>query len=249
MEFKMKLFSRRLLASTIISSFFIPTISYATNGYFPIGFGSKSRGMGGTGVAEGVDGLAAAYNPATMMDKSTRFDIGADIFRADIKVTHSDGTLSQTLIQEESDFEDTAFSYGGNIFLLPHMGGIYKYNDEMAFGFAFIGAGMGTQFNQALPEGNTSYFYNFNGLGGDDKTGVKLLQMQIPLSIAYKVDDKNTVGASLNVAMQYFESWGLIAFQELNLAATKSNISNQGTDFSYGAALNWAGRVSSSMTL
>ncbi len=240
----MKLFEKRLIATAIIVGLSIPATSYATNGFFLIGFGAKSRGMGGVGVAEGVDGLAAAYNPATMIDVGTRFDIGGDIFYADMRVTHSDGTLSETIIQEKSDFENTAFSYGGNLFLLPNMGGTYQFSDDITFGFAFIGAGLGTQFNQKIPAGNTSYFFNFNGLGGDDKVGIKLLQIQLPLSIAYRVNKQHTVGASLVLAGQGFEAWGLGAFEELGFGATSGNLSNQGTDITFGAGirLGWQGK-------
>ncbi|VAW81757.1 putative facilitator of salicylate uptake [hydrothermal vent metagenome] len=240
----MKLFSKRIIAAAIITGISIPATSYATNGFFLIGFGAKSRGMGGVGVAEGVDGLAAANNPATMIDVGTRFDIGGDIFFADMRVTHSDGTLSETVIQEKSDFENTAFSYGGNIFLLPNMGGTYKFSDDITVGFAFIGAGLGTQFNQKLPAGNTSYFFNFNGLGGDDKVGIKLLQVQIPLSIAFRINKQHTVGASFVIAGQGFEAWGLGAFEDLGFGATSGNLSNQGTDISYGAGirLGWQGK-------
>ncbi|MBI3188893.1 MAG: outer membrane protein transport protein [Gammaproteobacteria bacterium] len=239
MQFHLK----KVLVTAILAGLTMPAVSYATNGYFMIGFGAKSRGMGGVGVAEGIDGLAAAFNPATMIDVGTRFDIGGDIFYAPNSVTHSDGTLSETTIAEESHFEHTPFS-PGDVFLIPNMGGTYKYNDEITFGFAFIGAGMGTRYNQALPDGNTSYFFNFNGLGGDNYTGVKLLQMQIPISIAYKMDDQNTVGASVVMAGQFFEAWGLKAFTELNLAVTQENLSNMGTDFSYGGGirLGWQGK-------
>lgn len=234
---------RKLLATAIITGLATPSLVYATNGYFMIGFGAKSRGMGGVGVAEGVDGLAAAFNPATMIDVETRFDIGGDLFYAPNTVTHSDGTLSETTIVESSNFEDTPFS-PGDIFIIPNMGATYKYTDDITLGFAFIGAGMGTQYDQTLPAGNTSYFFNFNGQGGDDKTGIKLLQMQIPLSIAYKLDEQHTVGASFVLAAQYFEAWGLKAFEALNMAVTQDNLSNMGTDFSYGGGirLGWQGK-------
>ena len=239
----MRLSLKRTIASVIVAGITLPATVLATNGYFMIGFGAKSRGMGGVGVAEGIDGLAAAFNPATMNDVGTRFDIGGDIFYAPNTVTHSDGTLSETTIVETSNFENTPFS-PGSVFLIPNMGGTYKYSDDITLGFAFIGAGMGTMYNQALPNGNTSYFFNFNGLGGDNKTGIKLLQMQIPLSIAYKLNEQQTAGASLVMAMQLFESWGLKAFEQLNLAVTQDNLSNMGTDFSYGGGirLGWQGK-------
>ena len=220
-----------------------PVISSATNGYFLMGFGAKSRGMGGVGVAEGVDGLAAAYNPATMGDVGTRFDIGFDVFYAPNVVTHSDGTLSETTILEESEPGNTGYSYDG-FFLIPNMGGTYQFNDRLTLGFAFIGAGATTLFNQALPEGNTSYFFNFNGKGGDDKVGISLLQMQIPLSVAYKLNKQHTLGASFVLAAQTFSARGLNAFTELNLAVSTDNLSNMGTDFSYGAGfrLGWQGK-------
>ncbi len=239
----MKRFSKQLLSAAIVATMAVPAVVQATNGYFLIGFGTKSRGMAGVGVAEGVDGLATSNNPATMADVGTRFDIGADFFSAPIAVTHSDGTLSETTILEESDFEDTGFSYD-NIFLIPHMGGTYEYSDEVTLGFAFIGAGMGTQYNQTLPEGNSSYFFNFNGLGGDDKVGIKLMQIQIPLSIAYKVNKKHTVGGGIVFGAQLFEAWGLKAFTELDFGSSQENLSNMGTDLSYGVGfkLGWQGR-------
>jgi len=234
---------RTIAAILLISTGLTPVISSATNGYFLIGFGAKSRGMGGVGVAEGVDGLAAAYNPATMADVGTRFDIGFDIFYAPNVVTHSDGTLSETTILEQSDPGNTGYSYNG-LFLIPNMGGTYQYNDRMTFGFAFIGAGATTEFNQSLPPGNTSYFYNFNGKGGDNRVGVSLLQAQIPLSIAYKLNEQHTVGASVVMAAQLFSARGLKAFTELNLATSTENISNTGNDLSYGAGfrLGWQGK-------
>ena len=60
-----------------------PTLASATNGYFLIGYGAKSRSMGGVGVAYGQDGLAAAANPAAMTDvevDTMRIDVGAELF-------------------------------------------------------------------------------------------------------------------------------------------------------------------------
>ena len=78
------LFKRIILSVGLLSLSAIPVSVYATNGYFLIGYGAKSRGMGGVGVAYGQDGLAAAANPATMVDVETpsiRFDIGGEYFR------------------------------------------------------------------------------------------------------------------------------------------------------------------------
>ena len=41
-------------------------VSMATNGYFAIGYGSKSLAMGGSAIAYTQDGIVASSNPAGM---------------------------------------------------------------------------------------------------------------------------------------------------------------------------------------
>jgi len=53
----------------------------ATNGYFQHGYGVKSQGMGGVGIALPQDALAAATNPAGMAFIGDRYDLGVNIFR------------------------------------------------------------------------------------------------------------------------------------------------------------------------
>ena len=205
----------------------------ATNGYFLIGYGAKSRGMGGVGVAKGQDGLAAAYNPATIGDTGSRFDLGFDYFRPVCRVSHSEGTLSETVIKEDCSGPSFAFGKDGN-YILPNMGGNWKLSEKTSIGFAFIGNGAAAWFDQSLPPGNTSYFFNFNGLGGDDVVGVDLFQAQILPSVSYKFHKQHTIGASLVIGMQRFSARGLLAFEDLNLANGTSYISNEGHDMSYG---------------
>ena len=53
-------------APLIVLSLFLTYPTYATDGYFPHGYGVKSQGMGGIGVAFPQDSIAAAMNPAGM---------------------------------------------------------------------------------------------------------------------------------------------------------------------------------------
>ena len=79
----MSILSSRILVVTLALGFTLPTTSSATNGYFLIGYGAKSRSMGGVGVAYGQDGLAAAANPAAMADvdvTTMRVDAGGELF-------------------------------------------------------------------------------------------------------------------------------------------------------------------------
>jgi len=243
--------SRKLLTSAIITGLALPASSFATNGYFLIGYGAKSRAMGGVGVAKGQDGLAAAFNPATMNDvaktlnqsSNIRFDIGGDIFKPASAVYHDQSVLlGNTPVDQETDSPSTAFSKNG-YYLLPAMGFVSKIDSQLSWGFAMTGSGAASVYDQSLPGTDTSHFFNFNGLGGDDLE-IRLMNLQMLPSLAYKVDNHNTIGASLVVSFSLFKAKGLGAFEDLGFGATSGNLTDMGTDTSWGGGirLGWKGQ-------
>ena len=122
----MKSLTRKALAIALTAGMAIPSSVFATNGYFLIGYGAKSRSMGGVGVAYGQDGLAAGANPAAMadvkIDGAMRVDVGGELFLPKRSFNHDSATL-------ESGFEgsDKAVNHKSvsNQFLIPSLGGIY----------------------------------------------------------------------------------------------------------------------------
>ena len=243
----MKVRITSLLPLCIALSAAVPATAFATNGYFLIGYGAKSRSMGGAGVAYGTDALAAAANPATMFDvkmDTMRIDVGGELFRPPRSVYHSSDTLGTT--DEKS---------ASNLFLIPNMGGIYRFNRRMVIGMAAVGAGLGTRYNQQVPGnpqcvngdtsgGTDSYFFNFNCNADSYTVGVMLMQMQMLPSVAYKLNKHNTVGASLALGVQTFRAYGLGAFKKLGFAADTQKVSGEGNDWAYGAGirLGWQGK-------
>lgn len=245
----MSLLSKATICGLATGLFLISTSSWATNGYFLIGYGAKSRSMGGVGVAYGQDGLAAGANPAAMsdveIDGAMRIDMGGEFFNPPRSIVHSSDTLGNT--NEKS---------GSNIFLIPSMGGIYKFNRNLTIGMAVIGNGANTRYNQKVPgiptcvNGNTtggvgSYFFNFNCNADSTTVGVNLLQMQMLPSFAYKLNKNHTIGASLAIAVQSFRAYGLGAFEDLGFAGVgATGTSGNGNDFSYGAGIRfgWLGK-------
>jgi long-chain fatty acid transport protein len=231
-----------------IFALLIPFSTYATNGYFLIGYGAKSRGMGGVGVAYAQDGLAAATNPAGMADAGVgtmRIDFGAELFNPPRSVVHSSDTLGNPdpITDEKS---------GSNEFLIPSFGAIYKFNRKLYMGMAAIGNGANTRYHQVIPghancqPGDPySYFFNFNCNADSTTVGVQLMQMQMLPSVAYVVDKHNTVGASLAFGVQTFRAYGLGAFSSLGFAGPGADgTSGNGNDWSYGAGvrLGWLGK-------
>lgn len=244
----MKFSKNIILFSTFLISISVPLIANATNGYFLIGFGAKSRSMGGTGVANNTGAMAAAFNPATMIDSGTRFDIGGEIFIPPRAVTHNSSVLGYT--DEESTH---------NLFMVPSMGGTYQWNDKTVVGFAFIGAGFKTEYNQTVNSDSCNAvnagqilgfnacpptFYNPNLTNTPaPETGVELIQMQFVPSIAYKVHENHTFGASIVLAAQFFEAKGLSAFGDLGFTSTTGKLSDEGFEHAYGGGyrLGWLG--------
>ena len=59
----------------------------ATDGYFLLGYGTVSKGMGGTGAAVATNTLAAAANPAAMAFVGPGYDVGLGLFSPDREFT------------------------------------------------------------------------------------------------------------------------------------------------------------------
>ncbi len=238
--------SKRILSYALAISCMLgaTTSCFATNGYFLIGYGAKARAMGGAGVAMGHDSLSAAANPATFADvklSAMQVDIGADFFIPRRAVSHNADILG----------DEYRNNSGANLFLIPAMGGIYKFNRRMTIGMAAVGAGSNTRYNQSVPEcedndpntvGSTFFNYNCNG---SPTIGINLIQMQMLPTIAYKLTKQHAIGASLAIGIQTFRAYGLGSFgapgSPLNFSGDRDNLTNRGNDWSYGLGfrLGW----------
>jgi long-chain fatty acid transport protein len=223
------------LAVSVAIAAALPISAVATNGYFLEGYGAKSRGMGGVGIAYGQDGLAAGFNPAAMIQvDASRFDVGGEYFHPQVCVTHDSNTLGNT---NECSTADT--------FLIPSMGGVFKVGDGFALGFAAIGAGLATNFDQTPRDQDgdgtpDSYFYNLvtgTGALATNEVGVSLIQMQMLPSVAFSFMEDQTLGFSIAMAAQVFRAYGLGSFVTLGFSTSSEALTNRGPDWSYG--LGW----------
>lgn len=230
--------------------------SFATNGYFLVGYGAKTRGMGGAGVAYAQDALAAAANPAAMSDiemDTMRIDVGGEFFIPRRGFVNDSSTLESGFPGSDSPVEHRS---GANVFLIPSMGGAYRFNRKLTVGMAAIGNGANTRYHQDISgkptciDGNTSggtgsTGFNFNCLGSPT-AGVSLIQMQVLPSVAYQLNKTQSIGMSITLAAQQFRAYGLQAFGSDGLGYTggEGDITNRGNDYSYGAGMRvgWLGK-------
>ncbi len=204
----------------------------ATNGYFAHGYGAKSEGMAGAGIALPQDALAGATNPAGLTEVGSRFDLGAQVFRP----------------QRSASIVGNAFgpdaSYDGNgksLFLIPHFGYSRQVQPNLAVGLAVFGnGGNNTDYKDANP---------YARFGSTGRAGVNLEQLFIAPSVAYKLDSKHSVGAALNLGYQRFRASGLTAFR--GFSSSPNNVTDNGNDSATGVGvrLGYLGKLSDTVSV
>jgi long-chain fatty acid transport protein len=217
-----------LLATTLAAS-----QAHATDGYFAHGYGIKSLGMGGVGIALPQDALAAAANPAGMGLVGNRADFGVTWFRPsrEAEIVGSGAPVNGT--------------YSGNDrqnFIIPEFGYNRQINPEVTLGVSVYGnGGMNTDYKNGIPL--------FHAPGASGGAGVDLAQLFIAPTVTWKVTPANTVGVSLNLAYQRFEARGLDGFAGFSTSA--ANLTDRGHDNSYGAGLHigWTGQLNDTVSL
>ncbi|MBU1397261.1 MAG: outer membrane protein transport protein [Gammaproteobacteria bacterium] len=223
----------------------------ATNGYFLPGSGFRAQGMGGVGIAFGRDSLSINANPANITKTGMRGDLGFGVFNperygatgASAAVPITTGPLAGSPSVASFGF-DRASESDSKYFIIPEMGMTMPLTENLFAGFAVLGnGGM-----------NTTYSTNLFGFGAgqpvDQKLGVDMMQLLVPLTVGYKVNENHSVGGALVLAETRFRAYGLGAFQTFDAAgpgfaitADPDNLTNNGFDYSYGAGvkLGWQG--------
>lgn len=224
--------TRRLLACMLVASVAaVPSLSYATNGIFLIGYGTKSRGMGGVAIATPQDSIGGAVNPASIGFVEDRVDVGADFFVPKARSRLGEGD------------EHLSYDSSASRFVMPAMGGVYKFNRKISIGFSAVPAGGGgSRYNMNL-------YNNITGSNVNDTLGVNLMIMQMNPTASYRINKQNRIGASLVLGVQTFRAFGLDYFSTFTEVFNTTgqfpeNMTNRGNDWAYGAGmrLGWMGR-------
>ena len=223
--------------------------AHATNGYFLPGFGFRSQGMGGVGIAYGRDSLSTAANPANAVNTGMRGDLGMAVFNPERHATVGTPAGGNRFLGFIGDTESDA-----KYFLMPEMGFSMGLTEQVHVALAVVGNG---GMNTTYPENFFSYNAEFipdtdpNTLNPSpsDKLGIDMMQLLVPISVAYKVNENHALGASLVLAETRFRAYGLESFPYFegtfgfDITADPDNISGNGFDYSYGAGVRvgWLG--------
>lgn len=221
--------------------------AFATNGYFAHGYGTKSKGLGGAGVALSQDAMAAATNPAGMAMVGNRWDLGAALFSPSPRSYEASaiggglgangGMTGTGPVESEND-----------IFLIPHFGINWMLDPNSSFGVSVYGnGGMNTEYPADKTPFGLGVFGSMASPTGS--AGVDLMQLFVAATYAQKFSPKASWGISGIFAYQRFKADGLANFSMISTDDT--NLSDKGYDNSngFGAKVGVQGEVSPGLTL
>lgn len=207
--------------------------AHATNGYFLPGFGIRSQGMGGVGIAYGRDSLSTAANPANTVNTGMRGDMGMAIFNPE-RYGSNDVRPNDASVSDFFDFSSESIS---KYYLMPEMGFSMGLTEQVHVGMAVVGnGGMNTTY--------TTNLFSFYGTPpADEKLGVDMMQLLVPISVAYRANENHSFGASIVFAETRFRAYGLDAFKAFPILSDPDKLTGNGFDYSYGAGikLGWLG--------
>ncbi|MCV2217966.1 OmpP1/FadL family transporter [Thauera sp. Sel9] len=148
----------------------------ATQGIFPHGYGVRSEGMGGVGVALPQDAVAGATNPAGMVAVGDRLDLGLALLKVDNGVRFAG--------VRHSGSKDTS------LYVIPQFGYNHMIDSASSVGVSVIGNGVGTNYGSS------------DNVGGMASPRSALQQMVITLSYARRVGNAHALGFGVVVARQ-----------------------------------------------
>jgi long-chain fatty acid transport protein len=220
---------RHLTAAAVALCLAAPGASFATNGYFSHGYGTKSKGMAGSGAALPQDALASATNPAGNVWVGDRVDLGISFFSPNRE--YNAGTVNGG---EFFPLAPGNYDSANELFLIPSFGWNTMIDENSSFGIAVYGnGGMNTEWDDVPFPGT----FNGGAAGGDDTAGVDLSQLFVNLNYSRKISDNASWGAGLILAAQAFEATGLAAFGGSVSDGNPNDLTDNGHDISYGAGV------------
>jgi long-chain fatty acid transport protein len=231
------------LICSLLAAGLVPQFAHATYGYFSHGYGMKSKGMAGAGIARTDDAFGGANNPAQGVFAGDRMDVGIDWFSPVRSAERSDASIPPLNGKVES---------GSKNFLIPEIGYNRMLNRDMSFGVTVYGnGGMNTDY----PQGDfqcptpTFSFVPANALCGQGKLGVDLMQLIVAPTLAYKIAPNHAIGVAPLFGYQRFKIEGVQAFAQFSSDPTKLTNNGYSTSTGYGVRVGYLGRLSDTVSI
>ena len=217
----------KLIASLFVFMFSASTV-FATDGYFGVGYDTKSKGMGGAGVALYQNSFFGNSNPAAMVMNGDKYGVSVGAFMPNRSYTitgNPSGAPAFGLMPGEVE-SDSKF------FPMPSMVGNWMINENSSFGVSLFGnGGMNTNYP-------TNTFW-----GTPESAGVNLMQMFGAFTYSFKLGDNWSAGLSAIVAWQSFKAEGMEMFGTMSQDATKLTDNGANSSFGFGGKFGIQGEL------
>jgi long-chain fatty acid transport protein len=235
-----------LTVTALVAGLITAGSAFATNGYFTHGIGTKNKAMAGSGIAMPEDAIDITNNPAVAAVVGDHLVFGAALFSPSRKYETSASQLNGQF---------GSFTIGPNkltsdkdLFVIPHIARNWQLENGNSLGVAFYGrGGMNTTWKGGTatfdPDGpGPAPIMTLEGTYGGGKAGVNLSQAFLDLTYARALNDRFSIGAAAVLVAQMFKADGVGNFAGYTETFAASggmtmpqNLSNNGTDWSYGA--------------
>lgn len=174
----------RLLVLPALALAFQAPPALAVNGAQLGGYGVKNAAMGGTSIALPLDAVAAANNPAGIGALPTSTTMDLQVFRGQ-------SSAGYVLPGNQLHNEQTEPA--------PEGGFSWRKDETWAFGLSVAGSGVGSDYGQrALP------------VPGADSAKTQLMVLELVPAAAWTPQPGLTLGLGLNLALQRFDTRGVI---------------------------------------
>jgi len=249
---------KQLLSVAICSALCFSSITvFATNGYSPHGFGTKSKAMAGAGVALPLDTLSAATNPASMVHVGDSMDLGVGYFSPHRSYTaNNDGTPGFPT------FEPGSYDSDKESFFIPHLGYNRMLGRHASIGLSIMGnGGMNTEyphevfaaFNPRFPPNVPDQTLVGQPIPGmptaSQPTGIDFSQLFFGVSYARRLNAVSSFGIMPIFAIQRIKVEGLEPF--MGVSVHPEHVTNNGYDTSYGGGfrIGWLGQINEQVSL
>ncbi len=220
---------KHALAMAVAVSMALPSVAMATNGYFANGYGVKSKGMAGAGVAMPLDAMDATINPANMVNVGSRIDAGLSWFSP--RRSYTTSVPNPQLPPQAFQLVPGTYDSDNENFFIPNFGWNHMIDDVSSVGITLAGnGGMNTEYSNVpapFPGGPTGTYY-----GGT--AGVDLMQLATMVTYARKVTEQVSLGITGIYAFARFKATGLGAFGAQGFSNDPANLTNNGYDTAGG---------------
>lgn len=255
MTMKDKGFLKRFLFAVVLMS--LTGTVLATDGYFSLAYGTKSKGMGGAGVALYQNSLFGVSNPAGLVRLGTSYGVSAGLFMPNRSYEVTGERSIPSTFPPAFGLEPGKVTSDSKMFLMPAIAANYQLTEKDAIGLSIYGnGGMNTNYpvktyystyldNPVMPDGSNPM------AGVSSPTGVNLMQLFGALQYSRALGDHWSIGVGGIVAWQSFEAKGLQAFGNFGMSSDPTSLTNNGasTAFGFGGKVGLLGEIISGLSV